>query len=140
MKKSKFFSPVLPNITRFTRNFRKTRRTDDHEIEWLEDVDLSSMTSDIKGNLNLLEMMKNNSTANSTIRNSNDWSVLGLNGWEGDIHSPSDFIKQTRFKKRIAVEEKETSTPTPKNISNSDIFIARSNNPFGHSTKLELRY
>lgn len=140
-KKSKYLNPVLPNITRFGRRLPNIRRTGtkDYEIEWLEDVDLSSMSSefkDIAAKLNTMETFKN-TTTNSTKGNTNDWSVLGLDGWEGDIQSPSEYIRQTRFTKRIVVEDKEPNATG--NFSNSDIFIGRSNNPFGHSTKLELR-
>lgn len=144
-KKSKFLNAVLPNITNFRRHFPKNRRSEsganDYEIEWLEDVDLRTTASELKGvaeKLNKLEIIKNNSTTNSTEKNADDWLALGLSGWEGDIHSPLEYMRKTSFNKRIVVEDLETSSRG--NFSSSDIFIARSNNPFGHSTKLELRY
>ncbi|KAL5274659.1 hypothetical protein ACFFRR_001005 [Megaselia abdita] len=102
-------------------------------MKWLEEINKSSNESVVNNKikkLNLLKKLKGSSE--NVTKKTDDWSILGLHGWEGDIATPSEYIRQTRL-----VNDKEQSASA--NYSNSDIFIARSNNPFGHSTKLKLK-
>lgn len=141
VKKSEFLDPVYPNITRLKRKFSNVRRsgTNDYEIEWLENVDITSNSSDLNtknGKLNMMEIYQENSTMMDKNTN-DDWKLLGLDGWAGEIASPAEYIRQTRSRKKFVVKAKEVEAPA--NFSNADIYVARSNNPFGHSTKLQLK-
>ncbi|XP_013101785.1 uncharacterized protein LOC106083384 [Stomoxys calcitrans] len=90
------------------------------------------------------------------------WSHLGLNGWDGDIADPFNVtqsvpskigneyphieitkdlyggISSTEYFKDIEQKEKRQREEFMKEMD-TNVFIARANDPFGYSTKWQLR-
>ncbi|XP_075147814.1 uncharacterized protein LOC142221857 [Haematobia irritans] len=148
MDRQQFMEPTFPNLTHsymILRRFRLSRAPMNENISHL--------------------MKKEMEKIDQQDLNDDPWSNLGLNGWHGDIANPLNFSQSfpskigndyphseiaqdlhggiivKEYLKDIAESKMNMQLKREEFMKEMDanIFLARSNDPFGYSTKWPLR-
>ncbi|XP_037948548.1 uncharacterized protein LOC119680009 [Teleopsis dalmanni] len=152
MSRNNLMEPVFPNLsTQYMSDMKKKI----HRFKQTIIVNNKDITSGV-----VIKAGENEPLAIEHTQK-NDWSIFGLDGWTGELSSPVNSATNSKNDEYPAVEilnnftsedikvgpdliNESKYSDDPYNLSkmkleDSNIYIARANDPFGYSTKWEFR-